>query len=72
MNDAGIAAEQAAATASGGQYADLTPLFCTTARCPPIVGNNLVYRDDNHLTVSYARTLGPVIGALVDRALAHG
>ncbi|MEU4343922.1 acyltransferase family protein [Nocardia sp. NPDC023852] len=71
VNDAGIAAEQAAATASGGQYADLTPLFCTTARCPPIVGNNLVYRDDNHLTVSYARTLGPVIGAFVDRALAH-
>jgi peptidoglycan/LPS O-acetylase OafA/YrhL len=72
VNDAGIAAEQAAATSGGGQYADLTSLFCTAARCPLIVGNNLVYRDDNHLTVSYAQTLGRVIGALADRALAHG
>jgi peptidoglycan/LPS O-acetylase OafA/YrhL len=72
VNDAGIAAEQAAATAGGGQYADLTSLFCTAARCPLIVGNNLVYRDDNHLTVSYAQTLEPVIGALADRALAPG
>lgn len=72
VNDTGIAAEQAAATVGGGQYADLTPLFCTAARCPLIIGDNLVYRDDNHLTVSYARTLGPVIAALTDRALANG
>lgn len=72
VDDAGIAAEQAAATAGGGQYADLTSLFCTATRCPLIIGDNLVYRDDNHLTVSYARTLGPVIAALADRALADG
>ncbi|MFI2476897.1 acyltransferase family protein [Nocardia xishanensis] len=72
VDDAGIAAEQAATTAGGGQYADLTSLFCTAARCPLIIGDNLVYRDDNHLTVGYARTLGPVIAALADRALARG
>ncbi|WP_433633876.1 acyltransferase family protein [Nocardia sp. CA-120079] len=72
VDDAGIAAEQAAATTGGGQYADLTSLFCTAASCPLIIGDNLVYRDDNHLTVSYARTLGPVIVALADRALANG
>lgn len=72
VNDAGIAAEQAATIAGGGQYADPTSLFCTAARCPLIIGDNLVYRDDNHLTVSYARTLGPVIAALADRALADG
>ncbi|MGF6886786.1 peptidoglycan/LPS O-acetylase OafA/YrhL [Nocardia sp. GAS34] len=71
VNAAGIAAEQAAATAGGGQFADLTSLFCTAIRCPLIVGNTLVYRDDNHLTVSYAQALGPVIGALTDRELAH-
>jgi hypothetical protein len=71
-NDVGIGVEQAAATADGGQYADLTSLFCTAAYCPLIIGDNLVYRDDNHLTVSYARTLGPVIAALADRALANG
>jgi peptidoglycan/LPS O-acetylase OafA/YrhL len=72
VNDAGIAAEKAATTASGGHYADLTPLFCTAERCPVIVGSDLVYRDDNHLTIAYAKTLAPVIGALADQALAAG
>ncbi|MET9026996.1 acyltransferase family protein [Nocardia sp. NPDC004168] len=72
VDEAGIAAERAAATAGGGQYADLTALFCTTARCPVIVGNTLVYRDDNHLTSGYATTLAPVVGALTERALARG
>jgi SGNH domain (fused to AT3 domains) len=72
VNAAGVAAEQAATTAGGGQYADLTPLFCTAERCPVIVGNELVYRDDNHVTIEYANTLAPVIGALAEQALARG
>ncbi len=72
VNGAGVAAEQAATTAGGGHYADLTPLFCTAERCPVIIGNELVYRDDNHVTIEYAQTLAPVIGALADRALARG
>ncbi|QUR66266.1 acyltransferase family protein [Mycobacterium spongiae] len=65
----GIAAEQAATTAGGGHYADLTDLFCTPDRCPVIVGDTLVFRDDNHLTTEYAQLLAPAIGALVDGAL---
>ena len=72
VNAAGITAEKAATAASGGHYADLTPLFCTAQRCPVIVGNDLVYRDDNHVTIAYAQTLAPVIGALADQALAAG
>ena len=45
MNEPGIAAESAATKAGGGQYADLTELFCTADRCPVIVGNTLVYFD---------------------------
>ncbi|WP_245547543.1 acyltransferase family protein [Nocardia brevicatena] len=71
LNDAGIAAEQAATTAGGGQYADLTSLFCAPAGCPFVIGDNLVFRDDNHLTVGYAETLAPIIGTLTDRALAR-
>jgi peptidoglycan/LPS O-acetylase OafA/YrhL len=70
VNASGIAAESAAAKAGGGQYADVTELFCTADRCPVIVGNTLVYFDMRHLTVEYSRLLAPVIGALVDRALA--
>ena len=72
VNEPGIAAESAATQAGGGQYADITDLFCTTNRCPVIVGNTLVYFDWEHLTLEYSRLLAPVIGALADRALAPG
>ncbi len=72
VNESGIAAESATTRAAGGQYADLTELFCTADRCPAIVGNTLVYLDSVHVTFEYARVLAPVIGALADRALADG
>jgi peptidoglycan/LPS O-acetylase OafA/YrhL len=72
VNRSGIAAEAAATEAGGGRYADVTELFCTAGRCPVIIGNTLVYRDDNHATMQYTRLLAPVLGALVDRALAPG
>ena len=71
VNQSGIAAESAATKAGGGQYADLTELFCTADRCPVIVGNTLVYLDKGHLTIEYSRLLAPAIGALADRALAR-
>ena len=72
VNEPGIVAEAAATQAGGGHYADLTALFCTADRCPVIIGNTLVYWDDNHETSEYSRLLSPVIGALADRALAGG
>ncbi|BBZ44482.1 acyltransferase family protein [Mycobacterium parmense] len=72
VNQSGIAAESAATHAGGGEYADLTELFCTPNRCPVIVGNTMVYFDWNHLTHEYARLLAPAMGPLADRALARG
>jgi hypothetical protein len=66
---AGIAAEQAATAAGGGYYFDIVTLFCAAGRCPGIVGNTLVYRDDNHLTTAYAAWLAPVIGAYIDEMM---
>ncbi|GAY14832.1 acyltransferase [Mycobacterium sp. shizuoka-1] len=71
VDQSGIDAEAAATTAGGGQYADLSDLFCTAERCPVIVGNTLVYLDVSHLTLQYSRVLTPAIAALADRALAH-
>lgn len=71
LNTAGITAEQAATAAGGGYYADLTSLFCTPSRCPVVVGDNLVFRDDNHLTTSYAHWLAPVISAHINDAMAN-
>jgi hypothetical protein len=72
VNEPGIAAESAAVKAGGGQYADLTELFCTAERCPVIIGNTLVYPNQNHVTVEYAQLLAPVLGALADRTLIGG
>ncbi len=72
LDGGGIGAERAVTAGGGGQYADLTDLFCTPDRCPVIVGNALVFRDDNHVTTEYAQLLAPVMGALADRALAGG
>ncbi len=72
VNHAGIAGESTATKAGGGQYADVTTLFCAGDRCPPIVGNTLVYGDEFHLTPEYARLMAPAMGALADRALVSG
>jgi peptidoglycan/LPS O-acetylase OafA/YrhL len=72
VNQSGIAAEAAAVKAGGGEYVDLSDLFCTAERCPVVVGNTLVYMDVSHLSIAYSRLLTPAIGALSDRALAPG
>ncbi|MFV8167545.1 acyltransferase family protein [Mycobacterium sp. 134] len=70
VNDKGIAAETAAVQAGGGQYARLDQYFCTDQRCPVIIGNTLVFRDDNHITAEYAQLLSPVMAHLAESALA--
>lgn len=48
---------------------DLADAFCTASRCEPIVGNVVAYRDQSHLTATYARTLAPLLAArLADAA----
>ena len=64
-----MAAERAAVRRAGAAYVDVTPLVCARGRCAVVVGNLLVYRDDNHLTTSYAAWLAPVMAAVVDDAL---
>lgn len=70
LNDGGIAAEAAATAAGGGQYAELSELFCAIDQCPVIVGNTLVFRDDNHVTTEYAQVLAPLLTEKVEQALA--
>lgn len=44
---------------------DLSGQFCQGDSCPLVIGNILVYRDGDHLTATYARTLAPAIGRKV-------
>ena len=51
---------------AGGAYVDVRPWFCQTTGCAVIVGNLLVYRDQNHITTDFASWLAPVVGASLD------
>ncbi len=63
FNPSGVGQEEAAAAAAGAGYIDTQPWFCAGNTCAVIVNNILVYRDDNHITDTYASWLTPVIGA---------
>ncbi|MFC6014525.1 acyltransferase family protein [Nocardia lasii] len=41
---------------------DLSDALCRPQRCRVVEGNVLIYRDDHHLTASYARSLAPELG----------
>ncbi len=50
-------------------FLDLADAVCTTDRCPAVIGNVLVYLDDNHLTATYAATMAPLLEERVRAAL---
>ncbi len=60
IDETGKRAEERAVAGAGGSYLDVQPWLCASA-CPAIVGNLLVYRDDNHITAVYASYLGPAM-----------
>lgn len=60
LGDSSADAEVARST--GATYWDLTDSICPAGRCPvvlPSLGWTVVYRDSNHLTASYVRSLAP-------------
>lgn len=48
---------------------DLSDLFCTSSTCVPIIGNVMAYQNKDHLTATFARLLGPVLGDRIAAAL---
>ena len=67
-NPGGISQEKAVAASTGAGYVDTDPWFCIASTCTVIVGNMLVYRDDNHITATYANWLTPAIGDHLEAA----
>lgn len=42
-------------------FIDLTDNFCNETTCPVVIGNVIVYKDDNHVTATYIKTMQPVL-----------
>ncbi|WP_084037318.1 acyltransferase family protein [Haloechinothrix halophila] len=51
------------------RFVDLSDLYCDNYVCPPIIGNIRVYRDENHITQTYMRSMSPMVENRVKRAL---
>ena len=71
VNVTGSTAERDAVTHAGGSYLPVAPWLCTSAQCPVVVDDLLVYRDDNHLTTTITTWLAPLVAAEIDAALHH-
>ncbi len=67
-------AAAAAARRTGAAVVDPAPWLCPRAgRCPAVVADTFVYRDESHVAEGYARALTPVLGQEIrDRGLAPG
>lgn len=60
----------AATGLDGVTLLDFTEVFCTQESCLPVVGGANVYRDQDHLTVTFVDTLAPQYTAAIRAALA--
>ncbi|WP_181036503.1 acyltransferase family protein [Arthrobacter sp. B1805] len=58
-DDKGLAQLMAAASLPGTTAIDLNDSICPATRCPAVIGDVLIYRDTDHLTASYVRSLTP-------------
>ncbi|MBT0769516.1 acyltransferase [Kineosporia sp. J2-2] len=48
---------------------DLTDSICAPTQCAVVIGDVLAYRDDHHLTATFARTLAPFVEQRLGAAL---
>lgn len=51
-------------------FVDMTDRVCSTRPCPVIQRGNIVFRDGDHLTASFSRAEGAVLGERILRAVA--
>jgi hypothetical protein len=50
---------------AGVAAVDPAPWLCTATRCPAVVGNVLVYRNESHITVPYSTWLAPALSPVL-------
>ncbi|MET9876092.1 acyltransferase family protein [Actinacidiphila glaucinigra] len=53
--------EREVAEQYGADVIDTTPAFCALDVCPAVIGDQIVYFDNSHITSSYSKTLKPFL-----------
>ena len=49
----------------GVTFLDFTHYFCQDGECPAVIGNVVVYKDSNHVTATFLKTLTPAVADAV-------
>jgi peptidoglycan/LPS O-acetylase OafA/YrhL len=49
---------------TGARYVDPRGLVCSAGVCPLVVGEDVVFYDDDHITASWSRVVAPALGEL--------
>lgn len=70
VNSPRIRREKEMAESIGAMYYDTSDFACGPKLCPPIIGNMVVYMDNNHITDTYSESLAPYLKMVVQAALA--
>ena len=72
-SSAGVGAkERIAAATSGAALVDLSPEVCPgVGNCPVVIDGMIVWRDDTHLTATFAASLGPALDRQLATILAY-
>ena len=50
-------------------FVDIADAVCDAQRCPPVIGNVLVYMDDNHLTATYSTSMSDLLASRIGEGL---
>lgn len=66
-------ADQQSATKSNATLIDAAPWFCQNSKtkvnvCPIVIGNKLVYVDNDHTSTAFSKTLGPALAEAMKQA----
>jgi peptidoglycan/LPS O-acetylase OafA/YrhL len=61
----------AAAAHPGVTLIDLRDFFCRDDECPMVIGDVIVYRDRDHVTGTFSRTLAPFLADAIDAVISR-
>ncbi|MEU6348929.1 acyltransferase family protein [Streptomyces sp. NPDC047072] len=64
------AMEKEVAEKYGAEIIDTTDAFCANDVCPSVIGDQVVYYDNSHITSSYSKTLKPFLEPALEKILA--
>lgn len=49
-------------------FLEFSDYYCDQQTCPPVIGNVLVYMDDNHVSATYLSTMASIVAHAIDLA----